>query len=114
MIEKKDAGQERPKAGFYKTDLTPEWKKVRKVINLENSLEYEDWQKVDFPCLAGGQKSENAGLKKSGAVVYGDDKGARFRLEGRGQSVDLFRPSYSGNLRYDRRNRQCHEVGLQL
>ncbi len=75
MIEKKLLGK-KTQAGFYKTDLTPEWKKVRKVINPE-TLEYEDWQKVDFPCLAEAKKAKTL-AEKIRTVVYGDDKGARF------------------------------------
>jgi len=75
MIEKKLLGK-KTQAGFYKTDLTPEWKKVRKVINPE-TLEYEDWQKVDFPCLGEAKKAKTL-AEKIRAIVYGDDKGARF------------------------------------
>jgi 3-hydroxyacyl-CoA dehydrogenase len=75
MIEKKLLGK-KTQAGFYKTDLTPEWKKVRKVIN-PDTLEYEDWKKVDFPCLAEAKKAKTL-AEKIRAIVYGDDKGARF------------------------------------
>ncbi len=75
MIEKKLLGK-KTQAGFYKTDLTPEWKKVRKVINPQ-TLEYEDWQKVDFPCLQAAKKAKSL-PEKLKAIVYGDDKGARF------------------------------------
>ena len=34
--------------GFYKTDLTPEWKKIRKVLDLE-TFEYKEYDKPDFP-----------------------------------------------------------------
>jgi 3-hydroxyacyl-CoA dehydrogenase len=75
MIEKKLLGK-KTQAGFYKTDLTPEWKTVRKVINPE-TLEYEDWQKVDFPCLVEAKKAKTL-AEKIRTIVYGDDKGARF------------------------------------
>jgi 3-hydroxyacyl-CoA dehydrogenase len=75
MIEKKLLGK-KTQGGFYKTDLTPEWKKVRKVINPE-TLEYEDWQKVDFPCLQAAKKAKTL-AEKIKAIVYGDDKGAQF------------------------------------
>jgi len=75
MLEKKMLGK-KTQGGFYKTDLTPEWKKVRKVINLE-TLEYEDWQKADFPCLGEAKKAKSL-PEKIKAIVYGDDKGARF------------------------------------
>ncbi len=75
MLEKKMLGK-KTQGGFYKTELTPEWKKVRKVINLD-SLEYEDWQKVEFPCLQEAKKAKTL-PDKIRAIVYGDDKGARF------------------------------------
>jgi len=75
MIEKKLLGK-KTQAGFYKTELTPEWKKVRKVINPE-TLEYEDWQKVDLPCLTEAKKAKTL-PEKMRAIVYGDDRGARF------------------------------------
>ena len=75
MIEKKLLGK-KTQAGFYKTDLTPEWKKVRKVINPQ-TLEYEDWQKVDLPCLAAAKKAKTL-PEKMRTIVYGEDKGARF------------------------------------
>jgi 3-hydroxyacyl-CoA dehydrogenase len=75
MIEKKLLGK-KAKAGFYKTELTPDWKPLRKVIN-PATLEYEEWQKVDFPCLAAAKKAKTL-PEKMPAVVYGDDKGARF------------------------------------
>lgn len=75
MIEKKLLGN-KTKAGFYKTDLTPEWKKIRKVINLK-TLEYEEYPEPDFPCLAAAKKAKSL-PDKIKAVIYGDDKGAVF------------------------------------
>ncbi len=75
MIEKKLLGK-KTKAGFYKTDLTPEWKKVRKVIN-PSTLEYEEYEKPAFPCLDEAKKAKTL-PDKIKAVVYGDDKGAKF------------------------------------
>ncbi|QTA79266.1 putative 3-hydroxyaxyl-CoA dehydrogenase [Desulfonema limicola] len=75
MIEKKLLGK-KAKAGFYKTDLTPEWKRIRKVINME-TLEYEEFSKPDFPCLAEAKKAKTL-PEKIQAVVYGDDKGSKF------------------------------------
>ena len=42
-----------------------------------DTLEYEDWQKIDFPCLGEAKKAKTL-AEKIRAVVYGDDKGARF------------------------------------
>ena len=64
------------KSGFYKTDLTPEWKKIRKVINPQ-TLEYAEYDPPDFPCLTEVNKAK-ALSEKMKAVFYGDDKGARF------------------------------------
>ena len=75
MIEKKLLGK-KAKAGFYKTDLTPEWKKIRKVINPE-TLEYETYESPEFPCLKAAKGAKTL-PEKMKAVVYGDDKGARF------------------------------------
>ncbi len=75
MIEKKMLGK-KTQGGFYKTELTPEWKKIRKVLN-PATMEYEDWQKVEFPCLAAAKKAKTL-AEKLQAVVYGDDKGAVF------------------------------------
>ena len=75
MIEKKMLGK-KTQGGFYKTELTPEWKKIRKVLN-PDTMAYEDWQKVEFPCLVEAKKAKTLGDKLK-AIVYGDDKGAVF------------------------------------
>ncbi|MBU1713503.1 MAG: 3-hydroxyacyl-CoA dehydrogenase/enoyl-CoA hydratase family protein [Proteobacteria bacterium] len=75
MIEKKLLGK-KTKAGFYKTDLTPEWKKIRKVIN-PVTLEYEEYEKPAFPCLDEAKKAKTL-PDKIKAMVYGEDKGAKF------------------------------------
>ena len=75
MIEKKILGN-KTKAGFYKTDLTPEGKKIRKVID-PATLEYAEYGKADFPCLAAAKAAKSL-PEKMQAIVYGEDKGARF------------------------------------
>jgi 3-hydroxyacyl-CoA dehydrogenase len=75
MIEKQLLGR-KTKAGFYKTDLTPEWKKIRKVIDPE-TLDYAEYDKPDFSCLAAAKKAATLPDKMK-AIVYGDDKGARY------------------------------------
>lgn len=75
MVEKKLLGN-KTKAGFYKTELTPEWKKIRKVIDPQ-TLEYAEYGAPDFACLAAAKKAKSL-PEKIKAVVYGDDKGARF------------------------------------
>lgn len=46
MVDKKMLGN-KTRGGFYKTELTPEWKKLRKVLNID-TLEYEDLEKADI------------------------------------------------------------------
>ncbi|MDI6797123.1 MAG: 3-hydroxyacyl-CoA dehydrogenase/enoyl-CoA hydratase family protein [Desulfatibacillaceae bacterium] len=75
MIEKKLLGN-KTKQGFYKKDLTPEWKTIRKVINPQTG-EYEEYGKADFPCLDAAKGAKDLAGKMQ-AVVYGDDKGAKF------------------------------------
>ncbi len=75
MIEKNLLGK-KTKSGFYKTDLTPEWKLIRKVINPE-TFEYEEFSKPDFPCLAAAKKAKTLSEKMK-AIVYGDDKGSTY------------------------------------
>ncbi|MBI9087801.1 MAG: 3-hydroxyacyl-CoA dehydrogenase/enoyl-CoA hydratase family protein [Desulfobacterium sp.] len=75
MIEKNLLGN-KTRAGFYKTDLTPEWKKIRKVIN-PATLEYEDLVRPTFPCLDAAKKKATL-AEKVVCVLTGDDKGAKF------------------------------------
>ncbi|OQX24722.1 MAG: 3-hydroxyacyl-CoA dehydrogenase [Desulfobacteraceae bacterium IS3] len=75
MIEKKLLGN-KTRAGFYKTDLTPEWKKIRKVIN-PTTFEYEEYKDAEFPCLSAAKKAKSL-PEKMKTVVYGDDKGSKF------------------------------------
>ncbi len=75
MIEGKMLGK-KTKVGFYKTDLTPEWKKIRTVIN-PDTLAHAEYGKVELPCLAAA-KAAGSLPEKMKAIVYGDDKGAAF------------------------------------
>jgi 3-hydroxyacyl-CoA dehydrogenase len=75
MIQKNLLGN-KTKGGFYKTDLTPERKKVRKVIDPE-TLEYSEYEPADFPCLAEAKQAKTLSDKLK-AILYGKDKGARF------------------------------------
>lgn len=75
MLEKNLLGN-KTRAGFYKTDLTPEWKKIRKVIN-PATLEYEDLVRPSFPCLDAAKKKATL-AEKIVCVLTGDDKGAKF------------------------------------
>ncbi len=75
MIQKNLLGT-KTKSGFYKTEFTPEWKKIRKVIDPQ-TLEYEEYEPANFPCLAQAQKAKTVSEKMK-AVVFGNDKGAGF------------------------------------
>jgi 3-hydroxyacyl-CoA dehydrogenase len=75
MIEKNLLGK-KSGSGFYKTDLTPDWQKIRKVID-PATLDYNEYEKAGFPCLEKAQKAKSL-PEKMQAVVYGDDKGAQF------------------------------------
>ena len=63
-------------SGFYKTELTPEWEKIRKVIN-PATLEYDAYEPPNFPCLEAANKAKTL-PEKMKAVVYGKDKAAKF------------------------------------
>ena len=75
MVENNLLGK-KTRSGFYKTDLTPEWEKIRKVINPE-TLEYEPYEAPSFPCLLEAKKAKTL-PEKFKAIVYGADKGALF------------------------------------
>ena len=75
MIEKGLLGK-KAKAGFYKTDLSPEWKLIRKVID-PATLEYAEYAKPDLPCLAAAKAAKSL-PEKMKAILYGDDKGAKY------------------------------------
>ncbi|WDP90401.1 MAG: 3-hydroxyacyl-CoA dehydrogenase/enoyl-CoA hydratase family protein [Desulfobacter sp.] len=75
MVEKNMLGN-KTQGGFYKTELTPEWKKLRKVLNVE-TLEYEDLERPTFPCLDEAKKKGTL-VEKMACVLKGDDKGAKF------------------------------------
>ena len=75
MVARKLLGN-KTRAGFYKTELTPEWKKIRKVIDPQ-TLEYNEYDVPNLPCLAAAKKARTL-TDKMQAIVFGDDKGARF------------------------------------
>ena len=72
----KTSWAKKTQSGFYKTELTPEWEKIRKVIN-PATLEYETYTPPDYPCLAAAKKAKTL-PEKMKAVVYGQDKAATF------------------------------------
>ncbi len=75
MVEKKLLGN-KTKAGFYKTDISPEWKKIRKVIDPKTG-EYVEYGKADYASLTAAKKAATL-PEKMKALLYGDDKAARF------------------------------------
>ena len=75
MIEKNLLGK-KSQSGFYKTELTPDWQKIRKVID-PATLEYEEAKPPELPCLAEARNAKTL-PEKMKIVVYGEDKGANF------------------------------------
>ncbi len=75
MLEKSYLGN-KTQGGFYKAELTPEWKKIRKVLNIK-TLEYEDLVRPSFPCLDAAKKKSSL-VEKIACVLKGEDKGAKF------------------------------------
>ncbi len=78
MLEKKLLGK-KTRAGFYKTELTPEWKKIRKVID-PSTLEYSEYEKPSFACLEAARKEPDL-ARRLQIIVYGNDKAAIFAWE---------------------------------
>ncbi|MGD8368936.1 MAG: 3-hydroxyacyl-CoA dehydrogenase NAD-binding domain-containing protein [Desulfobacterales bacterium] len=75
MIEKKLLGN-KTRAGFYKKEKGKDGQKVRKVID-PATLEFVAYDPPAFDCLQKAKKAKTL-AEKMRAVVYGDDKGARF------------------------------------
>jgi 3-hydroxyacyl-CoA dehydrogenase len=75
MIEKNFLGK-KSQSGFYKSELTPEWQKISKVIN-PATMEYELYAASEYHCLKAAEKAETLSDKVN-AVVYGEDKAAKF------------------------------------
>jgi len=75
MLDKKLLGN-KTKAGFYKKDKTPEGKRVKLVIDAKTG-EYVEAGKPTFACLDAAKAAKTLSDKLQ-AVVYGDDKGAKF------------------------------------
>jgi 3-hydroxyacyl-CoA dehydrogenase len=75
MLDKKMLGK-KTQCGFYKTELTPEWQKIRKVLDLK-TFEYATYETPQFPCLAAAAKAKTP-EEKIQAMVFGDDRGSKF------------------------------------
>ncbi len=75
MLKNNQLGN-KTKAGFYKKEITPEWKKIKKTINTKTG-EYEEFEKATFPCLDAAKKAATL-PEKLKAVLYGKDKAAKF------------------------------------
>ena len=67
MVEKKLLGN-KTKAGFYKKEMTPEWKKINKVINPKTG-EYEEYGKAAFPMPGSCQESGNTARKTTSSCL---------------------------------------------
>jgi 3-hydroxyacyl-CoA dehydrogenase len=75
MIAKNLLGK-KSQSGFYKTELTPDWQKIRKVID-PATLEYEEAKQPELPCLAEARSAKTL-PEKMKTVVFGEDRGANF------------------------------------
>jgi len=75
MIENKWLG-DKTKQGFYKKERSPEGKRVTLVLN-PDTMEYVPADKPSFPCLDAAKAAKSV-PEKIKAVVYGDDKAAKF------------------------------------
>lgn len=75
LLDKKLLGN-KTKAGFYKTERTPEGKKVKLVIN-PSTGEYAPAEKISFPCIDAAKKAGSL-AEKIKIMANGDDKGAKF------------------------------------
>jgi len=75
MLDQKLFGN-KTKAGFYKKEVTPDWKKVKKVIDPKTG-EYVVAEKVSFPSIDAAKKAKTL-PEKIKTVLNGDDKGAKF------------------------------------
>lgn len=75
MLDKKMLG-DKTKGGFYKKEKGADGKKITKAIN-PVTLEYEAFEKPEFPSFKAAKKAGSL-PEKMKAAVYGDDRGARF------------------------------------
>ncbi len=75
MVEKKWLGN-KTNGGFYKKEITPEWKTLRKVIDYK-TMEYADLEKPNIPILSEAKKKETL-PEKMQTIVYGDGKISEF------------------------------------
>ncbi len=75
MVENKWLGN-KTKGGFYKKEITPEWKTIRKVINYK-TLEYEELKKPELPLLGEVKKAKTL-EEKLQLVFYGEEKISQF------------------------------------
>ncbi|MBW1960534.1 MAG: enoyl-CoA hydratase/isomerase family protein [Deltaproteobacteria bacterium] len=75
MIERNLIGK-KAESGFYKTELTADFKKIRKVID-PRTLTYSEYTQPVFPCLSEAAKAKTL-PEKIRAIVYGKDRGAQY------------------------------------
>jgi 3-hydroxyacyl-CoA dehydrogenase len=75
MVEKKWLGN-KTNGGFYKKEITPEWKTLRKVIDYK-TMEYVDLERPNIPVLNEAKKKEDL-PEKMKTIVYGEDKISEF------------------------------------
>jgi 3-hydroxyacyl-CoA dehydrogenase len=111
MIEKKLLGK-KTKAGFYKTDLTPEWKKIRKVID-PKTLEYKDLRQARLSLPGSRRQGRHARRKGSGHGLR-RRQGIALCLALVAENLIYSAEPHSGDFRHNRGDRQCHALGLRF
>jgi 3-hydroxyacyl-CoA dehydrogenase len=67
------------KVGFYKTDLTPEWKKSAR-SSTRPPCEYAEYNKAELPCLAAAKAAKTLAGKNEGRCIR-RRQGRQIRLE---------------------------------
>ena len=75
MVENNWLGN-KTKGGFFKKEKNAEGKKVKMMID-PATCEYVEFVKADLPCLTAAKAAE-APAEKAKAILYGEDKGAKF------------------------------------
>jgi 3-hydroxyacyl-CoA dehydrogenase len=77
MLEKKMFGN-KTKNGFYKTDITPQWKKIKKVVTPKN-LDHAEFDRKDVPgCVAKAKDAKTLADKQKAILFTEGDAGSAF------------------------------------
>ncbi|MFO7736255.1 MAG: 3-hydroxyacyl-CoA dehydrogenase/enoyl-CoA hydratase family protein [bacterium] len=79
MLDNKMFGN-KSKVGFYKTDITPEWKKIKKVLD-PKSFEHNEYDRKAVPDNVVKAKEAKTLAEKQKAILFSGDKGSDFAWE---------------------------------